>query len=248
MAEEGFLADPSVVGVLVDEALTRGRDQDAADQTARRRDRDGDLAGVHAGHVGARAHRHADRAAVVAVDAEAPAAPLPGADCGGGAWRRSGRSRRRRARRRGAPARRSSRPSWRTTTPATRPSRSTTSVSARASHRIVAPARSVAATSRCIRNPPAALAMLRLVGARDRRRQRVEGVGVLAAREDEAVVGRRLHRRLGVEAPLEGHAVGLEPVEVRDALRRRRARTLASSAAGPHAAIRNVNMPSAVSW
>jgi hypothetical protein len=75
VAEEGFLADPSVVGVLVDEALTRGRDQNTADQTARRRDRDGDLAGVHAGHVGARAHRHADRAAVVAVDPEAPAAP-----------------------------------------------------------------------------------------------------------------------------------------------------------------------------
>ena len=43
-------------------------------EPARRRDRDGDLAGVHAGHVGAGAHRHADRAAVVAVDAELEAA------------------------------------------------------------------------------------------------------------------------------------------------------------------------------
>ena len=69
-----------------------------------------------------------------------------------------------------------------------------------------------------MRKPPAAFGMLRLVGARHRRRERVERVGVLAAREDEAVVGRRLHRRLGIEAPLEGHAVRLEPVEVRDAL------------------------------
>jgi hypothetical protein len=60
--------------VLVDEALARLRDEDAAIEPPRRRQRDRHLAGVHAADVGAGAHRHADRAAVVAVDAELVAA------------------------------------------------------------------------------------------------------------------------------------------------------------------------------
>jgi len=75
VAEEALLADAAVVRVLVDEALAVLGNEDAAHEAPRRRQRNGHLAGVHADHVGARAHRHADGAAVVALDTEPIAAP-----------------------------------------------------------------------------------------------------------------------------------------------------------------------------
>ena len=66
---ESGLPDPAHVGVLVDEALALAVDQDAVDQGARRRDRERDLARVHAAHRGTDGLGHADGAPVVALRA-----------------------------------------------------------------------------------------------------------------------------------------------------------------------------------